>query len=105
MPWQKKVRGKLSKKRYGTGTVPYLPDQTKSTRYSKNFWSGQADAYRPKLSRIYITYLHIDNGRDLVPIHEDVVLSTYATQETHVLTKAVALFDVEVQVLQREYFE
>ena len=59
MPWQKKVRGKLSKKRYGTGTVPYLPDETKSTGYSKNFWSGQADAYRPKLSRIYITYLGV----------------------------------------------
>ena len=57
MPWQKKVRGKLSKKRYGTGTVPYLPDETKSTGYSKNFWSGQAEAYRPKLWRIYITYL------------------------------------------------
>ena len=60
MPWQKKVRGKLSKKRYGTGTVPYLPDQTKSTRYSKNFWSGQAEAYRPKLWRIYITYLELN---------------------------------------------
>ena len=58
MPWQKKVRGKLSKKRYGTGTVPYLPDETKSTGYSKNFWSGQAEAYRPKLWRIYITYLN-----------------------------------------------
>ena len=57
----------MAKKKYAVnyrknGTVPvlyrYRPDEIKSTGYPKNFWSGKAVAYRPKLWRIYITYLN-----------------------------------------------